>query len=71
MLVLSRKVGSRIVIDGNIEVSVVHVRGNRVFLGVDAPEDVSIARLEADTPAANGAAGIGSGGRLLEDRAES
>jgi carbon storage regulator CsrA len=73
MLVLSRKVGSRIVIDGNIEVSVVRLRGNRVFLGVTAPDDISIARLDSDAPAVfgeNGAGGYVNGGRSLENRGE-
>ena len=44
MLVLSRKVGDRIVIDENIEVTVVRIRGNRVRLGVTAPRDISVKR---------------------------
>lgn len=47
MLVLARKIGERIVIDGNIELVVVQIRGNRVRLGVRAPRDVSIHRGEA------------------------
>ena len=44
MLVLSRKVGDRIVIDENIEVTVVRIRGNRVRLGVTAPRDILVTR---------------------------
>jgi carbon storage regulator len=46
MLVLVRKVGERIVIDENIEVTVIKLHGNRVRLGVTAPPDVSVRRVE-------------------------
>ncbi len=46
MLVLSRRLGEEIVIDGYINVTVVGIKGNRVRLGVDAPSFVSVDRLE-------------------------
>jgi len=46
MLVLSRKKNESIVIDGNIEVTVVEIRGDKVRLGVDAPREVSVDRRE-------------------------
>lgn len=46
MLVLSRKEDERLVINGNIEVSVVRIQGNRVQLGVSAPKDVKVLRGE-------------------------
>ncbi len=46
MLVLSRKLGEEIVIDGNIRVKVVGIQGNRVKLGVVAPDSVTIHRHE-------------------------
>jgi len=46
MLVLSRKLGEEIVIDGNIRVKVVGIQGNRVKLGVVAPDSVPIHRQE-------------------------
>ena len=46
MLILSRKVGERIVIAGNIVVSVLEVQGKRVRLGIDAPSGVTIRREE-------------------------
>ncbi|MCY3008750.1 MAG: carbon storage regulator, partial [Planctomycetota bacterium] len=36
MLVLSRKVGDKLVIDGNITVEVVKIQGNRISLGIVA-----------------------------------
>ena len=46
MLVLSRTLGEEIVIDGNVRVKVVEVRGNRVRLAVCAPKDIPIRRHE-------------------------
>lgn len=46
MLVLSRRVGERITIGPDIEVTVVAVHGDRIRLGFTAPRDVPIHRLE-------------------------
>ena len=46
MLVLSRKVGDKLVIDGNITVEIVKIQGNRITLGIAAPADVKILRDE-------------------------
>jgi carbon storage regulator len=46
MLVLTRRVGEEIVIDGNIRVSVVGMHGDRVRIGIAAPEDVRVDRQE-------------------------
>jgi len=46
MLVLSRKLGEEIVIDGQIKVSVLKVRGGRVRIGIEAPESVRVLRRE-------------------------
>lgn len=46
MLVLSRRIGEEIVIAGNIRVKVVSVHGNRVKLGIVAPEEVTVHRDE-------------------------
>lgn len=43
---LSRKVGEKLVIDGNITVEVVRIQGNRITLGLVAPADVKILRGE-------------------------
>ena len=47
MLLLTRKVGDRIVIDGRIVVKVVDIQGGRVQLGIEAPKEVKI---EAPAP---------------------
>jgi carbon storage regulator len=46
MLVLLRKVGQSIVIDGQILVTVSKVRSNRVLLGITAPEGTPVHRKE-------------------------
>ena len=47
MLVLSRKVGERIlVLNSNVVVTVVSVKGNQVRLGVSAPANVAVYREE-------------------------
>ena len=46
MLVLSRKVGERVVIGGGITVTVVSVQGNKVRLGIEAPPQVPVDREE-------------------------
>jgi len=46
MLVLSRKVGERVVIGDQIVVTVLEVKGRQVRLGFEAPPDIQIWRGE-------------------------
>jgi carbon storage regulator len=46
MLILSRKMGETVVIDGRIRVKVVRMEGDVVKIGIDAPSSVSIHRQE-------------------------
>ncbi len=46
MLVLSRKVGQEIVVGDSVRITITKVSGNRVTLGVEAPDDVRILRGE-------------------------
>ena len=47
MLVLSRKAGEEIVMNnGDITISVLGITGNRVRLGVSAPSDIPVHRME-------------------------
>jgi carbon storage regulator len=46
MLILSRKSGESIVIDGRIHVKIVRVEGEVVKIGIEAPADVPVHRLE-------------------------
>ena len=49
MLVLSRKKQEQIVIDEDIIVTVIDVRGDKVRFGVDAPRHVPVHRKEVHT----------------------
>jgi carbon storage regulator len=46
MLVLTRKKSESIVIGNNIRIHIVDIRGEKVRIGIEAPEDVSIFRDE-------------------------
>jgi carbon storage regulator len=46
MLVLSRHRDEAIVIDGTIVVTVVDIRGDKVRLGIEAPQDIPVHRRE-------------------------
>ena len=46
MLVLTRRTGEEVVIGEHIRVRVTFVQGNRVRLGILAPENVRVARAE-------------------------
>ena len=46
MLILSRKLGESIVIDGHIRVKVMRVEGDVVKLGIEAPTTVPVHRQE-------------------------
>lgn len=46
MLVLTRKVNEKVVINNNVTVMIVEIDGNRVRLGITAPEEVPIYRDE-------------------------
>ena len=44
MLALTRKKGESLVINNNIEVTILEIRGDQIKLGISAPRDVSIYR---------------------------
>ncbi|MCO6458208.1 MAG: carbon storage regulator [Pirellulaceae bacterium] len=46
MLVLSRKLGERICIGNDVTISVVKISGNRVRIGIEAPDHVEVLRGE-------------------------
>ncbi len=46
MLVLSRKYNESIVINDQVIVTVVEIRGDKVRLGIDAPKEVPVHRRE-------------------------
>ena len=58
MLVLSRRSNESIVINGNITVTVLEIRGDHVRIGIDAPREITVHREEihAELARANQAA---------------
>jgi carbon storage regulator len=46
MLVLSRKKNESIIINDNITVTVIEIRGDKVRLGIEAPKQVTVHRRE-------------------------
>ena len=46
MLVLSRKLGQRFQVGGDIKVTIVKIDRNSVRIGIEAPDDVTIHREE-------------------------
>ena len=46
MLVLSRKKNESIVIDNDITIVVVEIRGDKVRLGIEAPKEIPVHRRE-------------------------
>ena len=46
MLILSRKVGETVVIDGHIRVKIIRVEGDVIKIGIEAPDDISVHRQE-------------------------
>ena len=48
MLVLTRKHGEEIMIGSDLRITVVALEGNRVRLGITAPQEINIRRAELD-----------------------
>ena len=46
MLALTRRKGEALVVNNNIEITVLEVRGDQVKIGISAPKDVPIYRKE-------------------------
>lgn len=46
MLALSRKKGEALIINNDIEITVLEIRGEQIKLGISAPKEVSIYRKE-------------------------
>lgn len=63
MLILSRKKDESVIIDDNIEITIIGIENGRVRIGIDAPNHIEILRKELYIEAEdiNRSAAIGSG----------
>ncbi len=46
MLILTRRVGEKLVIGENVIVTVLGVKGNQIRIGIDAPSEIQVHREE-------------------------
>ena len=46
MLVLSRKLNQSVIIDGQIEIQILKIKGNTIRLGITAPKNIKVLRGE-------------------------
>lgn len=46
MLALTRKKGESLVVNNNIEITILEIRGDQIKIGISAPKDVPIYRKE-------------------------
>ncbi len=46
MLILTRRIGEKIIINDDIEITILEFRGNQSRIGISAPSDVSVHREE-------------------------
>lgn len=46
MLLLSRKIGEKIIIGNNIELTIIDIKDGQVRLGIQAPRDITVFRKE-------------------------
>ena len=59
MLVLSRKESEKIMLGDEVVLTIVRISGDRVRLGIEAPQGMLILRKELDLESNSSAAGIG------------
>ena len=48
MLALTRKKGESLIVNNNIEITVLEIRGDQIKLGISAPKEVPVYRKEVD-----------------------
>ena len=46
MFVITRKIGEKLVVDGNIEITVLNATDKRCSIGIEAPKEVTVFRKE-------------------------
>ena len=46
MLILTRRIGEKIIIGENVTVAILGVKGQQIRIGIDAPRDITVHREE-------------------------
>jgi len=46
LLILTRRVGEKLIIDGDITITLAGIRGNQIRIGIEAPPEVKVHREE-------------------------
>jgi len=69
MLVLSRKKNESIIINDDITVTVIEIRGDKVRLGIEAPKHVSVHRREVYEAIQNQSRALGSDTKVVRPEA--
>ena len=46
MLILTRRIGEKLVVDDDVFIEVLGIHGNQVRIGIDAPKEISVHREE-------------------------
>ncbi|MCV2499861.1 MAG: carbon storage regulator CsrA [Candidatus Lightella neohaematopini] len=46
MLILTRRVGETLIINDNITVTILNIKGNQIRIGINAPKEISVHRKE-------------------------
>jgi carbon storage regulator len=69
MLVLSRKKNESIIINDNITLTVIEIRGDKVRLGIEAPKDVTVHRREVYEAIQSQARSLEQGGKTVRPEA--
>ena len=46
MLILTRRIGEKLVIDENVIISILSAKGSQIPIGIEAPRDVQVHREE-------------------------
>lgn len=46
MLILTRRIGERLIIGDDVTIEILDVKGNQIRLGIDAPKEISVHREE-------------------------
>jgi len=65
MLVVTRRIGERIMIGSDVSLTIISVHGNQVRIGIDAPKDVAVhreeiyLRIKAESDRAQPCGGVG------------